>query len=385
MKRHAYPKYVGHLAICILTLTAASVGQLETRDSFFIDIPFAIAAGDLNHDGIVDIVAVAGTNTEVFLGKGDGTFGAPKAYDMGIGSGPVVIADVNGDGNLDLIVVDENCPNFICDDSVSVVLGNGDGTFQAPTIFSTAPGPAGLVLGDFNNDGILDIATINQADYSTECDCVAVLLGNGDGTFQAPIVTYPAKGLPSALTAGHFRNSKNLDLAIAIGEESSGEVQALFGNGDGTFSQGDIYNIAPEPSSIVAADLRKNNKTDLVVGEFGGTGVAVLLGNGNGTFQKPVVYAAGGPLGVAVGDMNGDGIPDIVAATTTNVGISGLVDVLLGKGDGTFKTAQQYPAGDFPSAVAIADFNNDHLTDVAIADQVGDAAVVLLGTGVVRV
>lgn len=381
MKRHFYAGYVFRLATSIFALAVSCLGQLETRDSFSIDIPFAIAVGDVNHDGIADVVMVAGTNTEVFLGRGDGTFGAPKSYDVGTGSGPVAIADVNGDGNPDLIVVDENCPNSICDDSVSVVLGNGDGTFQDPMVFSTPPGPAGLVLGDFNNDGLLDIATINQGDYSTECDCIAVMFGNGDGTFQAPIITYPANGLPSAITAGHFGNSKNLDLAVAIGEESSGEVQTLFGNGDGTFSLGNEYSIAPDPSSIVSADLRDNHKTDLIVGEFEGTGVAVLLGNGDGTFQEPVVYEAGQPLGVAVGDINGDGIPDIVGATSTNAGFA---DVLLGNGNGTFKAAVSYPAGVFPRAVAIADFNGDHLPDVAIADQIGDAGIILLNTGAIR-
>jgi hypothetical protein len=262
MKRSAHAKYLCQLSTCILALTAASLGQLETRDSFATaSTPVAVAVGDFNQDGIIDIATVSvGLRVQVFLGKGDGTFGPPTAYDIGHATGPIAVADVNRHGRLDLIVVNGACAHSICEDSVSVLLGNGDGTFQAPMIFSTPPGPRGLVLGDFNNDGILDIATINQADYSAECDCVAVLLGNGDGTFQEPpIITYPAKGLPSAVTAGHFRNNKNLDLAITLGEESSGEVQILLGNGDGTFTLGDVYELtAPEPLSMAAADLRNN-------------------------------------------------------------------------------------------------------------------------------
>jgi archaellum component FlaF (FlaF/FlaG flagellin family) len=135
---------------------------------------------------------------------------------------------------------------------------------------------------------------------------------------------------------------------------------------------------------MVAADLRNNGRTDLLIGEFGGMGVAVLLGNGNGTYQKAVVYQAGTPLGVAIGDMNGDGIPDIVAATLSKNAESGLVDVLLGNGDGTFKSAISYPSGKFPEAIAIADFNGDNLPDVTVSDQIGDVEIVLLNTGTVH-
>ncbi|HTU41579.1 MAG TPA: FG-GAP-like repeat-containing protein [Candidatus Aquilonibacter sp.] len=379
------------LAACVLVLAAAAAAQLETRDSFATaDVPLSIVVGDFNHDGIMDVVTAStagpeGAEVQVFLGNGNGTFGAPTVYGVGQETGPIAVADVNGDGNLDLVVVNGACPNFVCDDSVSVLLGNGDGTFQPPMTFSTPPGPYDVVLGDFNNDGVLDIATINQADYTTECDCVSVLLGNGDGTFQEPpIISYPPFSEPEVLLAGNFvKASKNLDLALGLDFESSGSVQILLGNGDGTFTLGDAYGVAPEPQSITAADFRNDGRTDLAVGEFGGRGVGVLLGNGDGTFQQPVVYDAYFPLGVAVGDINGDGIPDIVAAALTKTGQSGLVDVFLGNGNGTFKTAQQYPAGEFPTAVALADFNNDHLLDVAITDQFGDAGIVLLNTGVV--
>jgi hypothetical protein len=172
-------------------------------------------------------------------------------------------------------------------------------------------------------------------------------------------------------------------LAVALGEESSSEVQILRGNGDGTFTLGNVYQLpAPQPLSMAAADLRNNNRTDLLIGEFGGMGVAVLLNNGNGTFQQAVVYKAGTPLGVAVADMNGDGIPDIVAATLGKTAESGLVDLLLGNGDGTFKGPISYPSGKFPEAIAIADFNGDNLPDVTVPDQFGDVEIVLLNTGV---
>jgi hypothetical protein len=379
-------KYSAVLAI-VLALASRAIAQLETRDSFATaTTPLAVVVGDFNHDGIMDIATASvtqGPEVQVFLGIGNGTFHTPTAYDVGSGSGPIVVADVNGDGNLDLIVVNGACPNFVCDDSVSVLLGNGDGTFQAPMNFSTPPGPVGLVLGDFNGDGLLDIATINQADYTTQCDCIEVLLGNGDGTFQEPpIVTYPPPSLPEALAVGHFDENGNLDLAVTEGYESSGKVQIMLGNSDGTFSTGKAYTLTPDLFSIAAADLRNNHRTDLVVGEFEGTGIAVLLGNGDGTFRQPVVYKTETPVGVAVADMNGDGIPDVVAATVVGAG-PGLVEVLIGMGDGTFKSAVSYPAGEFPSAVAVADFNGDHLPDVTVSNQGGDAEIVLLNTGAV--
>jgi FG-GAP-like repeat/FG-GAP repeat len=232
------------LLTAAMALLSTCAAQLETRSSFATaTTPVAVAVGDFNHDGFMDLATASLSwpdEVQVFLGNGNGTFGAPTAYDVGPGTGPIATADVNGDGNLDLIVVNGACPNQVCYDSVAVLLGNGDGTFQAPMNFSTPPRSVSLVVGDFNGDGFLDIATVNQADYTTECDCIGVLLGDGDGTFQPPIITYPSRGLPWALVAGHFSKGKNLDLAVTIGLESSSEVQVLPGNGDGTFALGDV-------------------------------------------------------------------------------------------------------------------------------------------------
>lgn len=368
--------------------TALALAQFETRSQAGTNVaPLNLVTADFNRDGKMDVAVGSVGNgrypyeIQIFLGNGDGTFKRPQAYDIGSGTGPIAVADLNGDGFPDLVVVNGACPNDLCDDSVAVLLGNGDGTFQAPVTYALPAGPAGVVIGDFNGDGKPDAATISGGDYSTTCDCVGVLLGNGDGTFQEPAIVTPLAAYPFALVSGHFGGDKNLDLAVTENEVNSGSVQILLGNGDGTFRIGSSYTLAPEPMSIVAADFRNNHKTDLAVGEFEGMGVAVLLGNGDGTFEQPVVYKAGTPLGVAAGDLNGDGVIDLVASfPLVSVGHA---EVLLGNGDGTFKSAVSYRVGEFPGSVVLADFNGDHRPDIAILDENGYQAFVLLNTGVV--
>ncbi len=376
-------RVVSVVSAVLLFLGVQASAQFETRDAVSPGFaPGSVVTGDFNHDGNPDL-AIAGVGggpleVQVFLGNGDGTFAAPVSYDAGSAVAPLVAADVNGDGNVDLIVA--NLSN-----SVDVLLGNGDGTFQQAVNYPVAGAVAGITIGDFNGDGFPDIATTDGDINSTsDCECVAVLLGNGDGTFQEPsLVTYPPQGGIEALAAGHFSSGGDLDLAVTLQHVSSDSLQILLGNGDGTFSLGASYVVGPSSLSIITADFRRKGKTDLAVGQFEGTGVAVLLGNGNGTFQKPVSYNAGSPLGVASGDVNGDGIPDLITASPSGVN-SGAAFVLLGKGNGTFEPAASYPAGKFPAAVALADFNNDRKLDITVADQGGDLEYALLNTGVAR-
>jgi hypothetical protein len=353
-----------------------------------------VVSADFNRDGTMDLAvgAFEGTSgVEVLLGKGDGTFGPAVAYAPGFGANALATADLNHDGNPDIVIAN------VAGDSVIVLLGNGDGTFQAPVEYAVPAQPASVALGDFNNDGNLDIATADQGNQTPSC--VSVLLGNGDGTFREPaIVTYPPSGSgPLALAAGNFDGDKNLDLAVTLGFISSGAAQILLGNGDGTFTLGASYPLDINSLAIVTADLRSDGKTDLAVAQ--GNELVVLLGNGDGTFQQPTDYRMGwdffvnvNSFNVAVGDMNGDGIPDLV--TVPNVlsdnNNYSAVYIFPGKGDGTFGSPEiSYPAAynSLPRGVALADFNGDHQLDVAFADQFGGrdgVSDVLLNTGTAK-
>jgi hypothetical protein len=349
-----------------------------------------VVVADFNRDGFMDQAVgafEASSGVQVFLGNGDGTFKAPVAYAPGSGSTSLATADLNHDGNPDIVIANAT------GDSVTVLLGNGDGTFQAPVSYATSVAFGSMVLGDFNNDGKIDIAT---AGYTT-VSVIDVLLGNGDGTFQGPaIVSYPPYGGLDTLAVGRFTEGGSLDLVVADNEGLSGEVvQILLGNGDGTFSTGASYGI-DDAESIVAADLRSNGTTDLVVAGLISPGPAVLLGNGDGTFQQPVYYHLGTntlSLTVAVGDMNGDGVPDVLSAPTLGDGLANYSAMYIfpGKGDGTFgspEISQPVASNSLPNGLALADFNGDGQLDVTVADEFGHAGgvseYVLLNTGRIK-
>ncbi len=284
------------------------------------------------------------------------------------------VADVNGDGIPDLVVAIQNCPDGVCGDGqVSVMLGNGDGTFRPAVLYSSGAQWANSVaVADLNGDGKPDIAVANYAG-----DSVGVLLGNGDGTFQSA-VTYPT-GQAAYVAIADVNGDGKPDLIAAL---SSG-VGVLLGNGDGTFQpivrygRGSLY-------AVVTADVNRDGKIDLIASGLSseGTVVIVWLGNGDGTFQPARTYNSGGSPGgfansVAVADFDGDGIDDLVAANFPD----STVGVLLGNGDGTFQTAVLYGSGaPYAWSVATADLNGDGRIDIAVADFSTPIGV-LLGNG----
>jgi Bacterial Ig-like domain (group 3)/FG-GAP-like repeat/FG-GAP repeat len=348
--------------------------------------PSSADVADVNGDGRPDIIVVNQRGEPVngngvvgiLLGNGDGTFQSPATYDAGgYNAGSLVVSDVNGDGYLDLMMAAQCQDASNCDSggAVTVLFGNGDGSFRSPVVYSSGGYLAiGLALGDVNGDGKPDLLVANHCVSSTTCDnggMVSILLGNGDGTFQPP-VSHDLVGFePNLLAMADVNRDGKLDLIVAGTCPTSdkcppGILSVQLGNGDGTFQTSVIVDSArADPFvSLAVGDLNGDGRPDIVVTAYP-AGVDVLLGNGDGTFQYPQgVSAEGTDYGIGIGDVNADGKPDLILPNN-----NGRLDLLLGNGDGTFQAPVAY-AGGGGDWVAIADLNGDHQPDLVVAGMI---------------
>jgi hypothetical protein len=378
--------------------------------------PFGLVTGDFTGDGHLDL-AVANQHTDgvsVLLGRGDGTFQDPVRYEAGFQPWFVLAGDFNGDGHLDLATANARSHD------VSILLGLGNGTFQ-PDLANPRPGatnPLGIVVGDFNHDGLPDLATVDytggdlflflgrgdgtfqerqrlataatsvaliSADVNGDgipdlitANCfssdVSILLANGDGTFQKA-QTYPASHFAQWVVAGDFTGDGHIDLVT--GGDLDNDMAVLLGRGDGTFEAPLTFGSTRGPAAVVG-DFNGDGHLDLAIANAGANAVALLLGRGDGTFQAPVTLPVGKkPVGITAGDLDGDGTLDLVV---TDAG-SNDVAVLLGRGDGTFAPAVRYPVGVAPDSVVAGDFNGDGRPDLAVTNGGSTSLSLLLGRG----
>jgi Bacterial Ig-like domain (group 3)/FG-GAP-like repeat len=343
----------------------------------------AIVLADVNGDKKPDvIVANRGDlycgigSVSVMLGNGDGTLQPARSYDSGgCGATSVAVTDVNGDGKPDVLVANLFCSSDPCGGSVGVLLGNGDGTFQDVRTYSAGGDYSqSIAVGDINGDGKLDLIVNNGfsgGDFGPSV--VGVLMGNGDGTFQA-VQTYMTGAFEESSEANTLaledvNNDGKLDILVALncvnGCFPTGYAGVLLGNGDGTFQAVQIYPTGTGfPSSIVVGDVNGDGVLDLAVNQ------GVLLGNGDGTFQTGIRVSDAG-FWTVLGDVNRDGnLDELSIDYCLQPGCPwGTAFVIFGNGDGSFQQPLRYKSGGWgAAAIAVGDLNGDQKPDLVIAN-----------------
>jgi hypothetical protein len=355
--------------------------------------PF-FALADVNNDGKLDVVMAGYNVLGVLLGNGNGTFQSPitQEPDLTIVYS-LAVADVNGDGIPDVIEGNPFVPSLNYNSGVSVMLGNGDGTFQNPMSFAVSGSdPVSIAVADLNGDGKPDIVEVSY--FGIYGSSISVLLGNGDGTFQPQVTYNPQSASVAWVVIADVNGDGKPDLVIAntcgmhynCYPSGEGSVSVLLGNGDGTFqpavpydSGGSGATVVPWPgmNQLAVADVNGDGKPDIAVVNSGSGTVDVLLGNGDGTFQTAVGYSTTGtgPDSVAIKDVNGDGKPDLVVINMCSGAVVGIfcsgeaaMNVLLGNGDGTFQPPLTYPlpgpSGTPAFGIAVTDLSGAGMPDV---------------------
>ena len=373
----------GNSVVGTAALTGASaLNWSNTQSVTTTAFPWDVAVGDFNGDGIPDL-AIATFNdctVSVLLGKGDGTFTAGAKLNVACNPTALAVGDFNGDGKADLAVtadggipVGQSGVHFL-PGAVTILLGNGDGTFTPVAAKpATSFGPRQIAVGDFNGDGKADLA-IAPFDPDGITFKVTILLGNGDGTFTAAASPETLTGIKS-IVVGDFNGDGKADLAV--GSEYLSFVSILLGNGDGTFTAAPNPNLTCAPASLVTGDFNGDGKLDLAMADEATNTVKILLGSGNGTFTlAPGNLPAGvAPYALATGDFNGDGNADLAVVNAASDNST----VFIGNGDGTFVQESASPAtGIFPGAIAAADFTGRGKAGLAVVNTDSFTATIWL-------
>jgi hypothetical protein len=358
--------------------------------------PDAMVEADFNGDGKLDL-AVANTGSgsvSIIPGVGNGTFAVGATYAVGNSLFALATGDFNGDGSMDLVVVSTDANG----DYVSILLGNGDGTFK-PAVRYDVDGAGftanGVAVGNFGN-GKLDLAVTSSS--NTAGSFVSILMGTGTGTFgSATDFRVGAAGSTDyGVAVGSFRNNGILDIAASLsmgptGTASQGDVAVLLGNGNGTFQTAVNYQVGSDPRGIAVGYFAHNGIADIAVASSGSNSVAVLAGQGNGTFTSSGAAVGDTPVGIALADFNGDNNLDVMTADsginsansgTQLVGQESAAEGLGNNHLGTVLTVPVGPLNSQPQAIVAGDFTGGGLIDLAVANSVPNTLTVMLNQGI---
>ena len=361
-------------------------GSLSIKTVALTGTLTGIVAGDFNHDGILDLAVSdsANNNVHVLAGDGTGNFTVLGAYSTGAGTAPsgIVTADFNNDGNLD--VATSNAGN----NTATVLLGSPTGALTLQAAQATGTNPIALVTTDVNSDGNPDLVAFDSPTATTgEVD---VILGNGDGTLQVAQASSQAFKPGTLAAVADFNRDGKPDIALT--QQNTNLASVLLNNTlptqypDGRSFAAE-HNLANGygnfADSVAVGDFNKDGLLDIAVSYLQDNSVRVLLNNGTGAsnFNTATVYPVGNqPYSVVSGDLNGDGYPDLVAVNSNISSPVGTISVLLNNKNGTFAPAVTYNVGKQPYQVAIGDINGDGIPDLAVTNYDDNSVSILFGS-----
>ena len=367
-------------AACCQTLEARRLLSFAPAVNYAVGTnPQSVVTADFNGDGKIDLAAAnnASGNVSVRLGNGAGGFGAVSQFAAGAGPLSVAAGDFDNDGKVDLAKLRFDGEIAY----VSTLRGRGDGTFQAPVHTAVWEAPLAMATADFDGDGRSDLVYSFSDLINWDNTVVAVLLSDGDGRFSLSVnhINELSGSDPVGLAVADVNADGKVDVITA--NDQTGTVSVLLGNGDGTLdydlNQPRDFPAGPSTRAVAVGDLTGDGKPDLVVA---GQTVSTLRGRGDGTFDEAISHPLGGAphTAVAAADFNADGRRDAIVTDQS----TGTVSTLLGNGDGTFQAARTFATGSSPLGVAVADFNADAWPDVAAANSGSNNVSILLNDGV---
>ena len=330
--------------------------------------PFAIIADDVNGDNIQDLITAnfSAASISVVLGNGEGSVAPERRFNVGYAPHSVASGDVDNDGYTDILVANSHS------DDVSLLMGDGHGLIWPEERIAVGERPSSAILGDVNNDGWLDVLTANTFSHD-----VSVLLGNGDGTFKKD-TRIPTGQNPLSVVLGDLNGDQWLDAVTA--NVLSHDVTVLMGRGRGLFERQLSFAVGSHPTSVALGDINNDKTKDIVVVNESSSNISILLGKGNGDFDEQTNIKVGRyPRSVNVADVNKDANLDIILTTQSASG--GSILVLLGQGNGSFEDEERFYAKEHIRALTLTDMNRDDILDVVFANDRDDRIAVLLGIG----